>query len=166
MKQMRRYLWIVPVLLPLLLPIRGMGQSKHVPTEKLTGQAEIVAFGTVKETRSEWNEARTSIRTRVTLVVDEYLKGSGGGTLDIYVPGGEVDGVGEIYTHMAKFKKGEEVVVFAEKDKKSRYRVTGGDQGKVLVKSDKLTGRPMVGGTQPLEGYKAEVRGHAQGAKK
>jgi len=166
MKEHYRCLWIVPLVLVALVPAGVRSQSKHLTTDKLTTQAEVVAVGKVKETKSEWDEFHSSIRTRVTVSVDEYLKGSGANNLDVYVPGGEVDGVGELYTHMAKFKKDEEVVVFAEKDSNNRYRVSGGDQGKVIVKKDETTGMPMVGGQQSLDDFKVEVRGHAKGQKK
>jgi len=166
MKKHLLYLWIVLFIPAILVPPALRSQSKHMATDKLTTRAEVVAVGKVKETKSEWDETHSSIRTRVTVSVDEYLKGSGANTLDVYVPGGEVDGVGELYTHMAKFKKDEEVVVFAEKDSNNRYRVSGGDQGKVIVKKDETTGVPMVGGQQSLDDFKSEVRDHAKGLKK
>jgi len=166
MKKHHLCLWIVLFIPAVLVPAGVRSQSKHMATDKLTTRAELVAVGVVKETKSEWDESHSSIRTRVTVSVDEYLKGSGAKTLEIYVPGGEVDGVGELYTHMAKFKKDEEVVVFAEKDTEHRYRVSGGDQGKINVKKDKATGVTMVGGQQSLDDFKAEVRGHAKGQKK
>ena len=166
MKEHYRCLWIVPLVLVALVPTGVRSQSKHLTTDKLTTQAEVVAVGKVKETKSEWDEFHSSIRTRVTLSVDEYLKGSGGNTFDVYVPGGEVDGVGELYTHMARFKKDEEVVVFARKDQKNRYRVSGGDQGKFIIEKDQASGRPTIGGSQSLDDFKTEVRGYAKGPKK
>ena len=64
------------------------------------------------------------IRTRVTLSVDQFVKGgSPQNSLTIYIPGGEIDGVGEVYSHMPTFRQNEDVVVFAEKDRDDRYRV-------------------------------------------
>jgi hypothetical protein len=126
-------------------------QSRAVAPEDLARRAEVVALGRVNDVSSEWNENRSMIRTRVTLAVGQYVKGTGtGATLVIYVPGGEVDGVGEMYSHMATFKKDEQVLVFAEKDQQGRYRVSGGQQGKFDVRKDEATGKAFVG-NRPIE---------------
>jgi hypothetical protein len=133
-----------------ILPLRA--QEKVLSAEELSSSADVICIGKVDGVASEWNESRSMIRTRVTLVVDQYIKGSGQGpTLVLFVPGGEVDGVGEMYSHMATFKKDESVLVFAEKDRLGRYRVTGGQQGKLNISHDEATGKAMVGGSRPLE---------------
>jgi hypothetical protein len=147
------------------VPGRVQSQSKHVSTDELVQKSEVVARGKVREMKSEWDETRSRIRTRVSLSVDEYLKGGGGGTMEVFVPGGEVDGVGELYTHMARFKQDEDVVVFAEKDKKGRYRITGGNEGKFAVKNDEKTGKRFVSGDRSLEDFKADIKKSVQASK-
>jgi hypothetical protein len=115
--------------------------------------------------KSEWDETRSRIRTRVSLTVDEYLKGGSGGTIEVFIPGGEVDGVGELYSHTARFKQNEEVIVFAEKDKKGRYRITGGNEGKLAVMSDEKTGKRFISGDRPLEEFKADIKRSVQALK-
>ena len=150
----------------LMLPAWLVSQPKRATTEELSQTAEVVAHGRVREMKSEWDETKSRIRTRVTLSVDEYIKGGGGSSMDIFVPGGEVGGVGEIYSHMPKFSQDEDVVVFAEKDKKGRYRVAGGSDGKYGVKKDEVTGKPVVAGGKKLDDFKAEIKNAAKGPKK
>ncbi len=146
----------------LLLPLTLLGQSRPITPEDLTKRAESVAIGQVTNITSEWDETGKAIRSRVSLAVSEYLKGGGSGnTLTLYVPGGEVGGVGEIYSHVASFRANEDVVVFVEKDKQNHYRVSGGNQGKYLIQQDKVTGQQVVSGTIPLDQFKTRIKNAA-----
>jgi len=78
--------------------------------------------------------------------------------MTIATPGGEVDGVGELYSHSARFAKDEQVVVFAEKDKQGRFRVSGGHEGKFTVSKDEASGIPLVSNSKRLEDFKTEIR--------
>jgi hypothetical protein len=143
--------------------VGASAQTKTLTTTELAQRAEVVAVGKVTGLESEWNEARTMIRTRVTVAVDEYVKGSEpGSTITIYVPGGEIGMVGEIYSHTAKFRTKENVVVFAEKDSQNRYRISGGTEGKLSVKADEKTGKRMVTGTMSLDQLTSKVRAAIQ----
>ena len=135
------------------------GQSKEQTVEQLATRAEIVAVGTVADLRPEWNADRTRISTQVTLRVDQYLKGNvTENTLTLTVPGGEVDDVGETYSHVARFTNNERVVVFADRDARGGYRVTAGDQGKLTVSEDRSTGKQVVTEGLSLDILKARVR--------
>ncbi len=124
-----------------IIPATVLSQVKSAVIDELAARAEIIAVGKVSEVVSEWNETRTMIRTRVRLNVDQFMKGSAPGKdLTLYVPGGEVDGIGETYSHMPTFRQGEDVMVFAEKDKENHYRVSSGAQGKFSIAQDEVTG--------------------------
>jgi hypothetical protein len=128
-------------------------------TEELAARAEIVAVGQVATLASEWNENRTAIRTRITLSVDQYMKGSGqGASLTLYVPGGEVGTVGEYYSHMPVFRKDENVVVFVRKDRQNHLRVLGGEAGKFTIKKDPASGVPLVAGKRTLQEFTALIK--------
>ena len=134
-------------------------QSKGISTEDLAKRAEVVAVGKVSGLASRWNENHSRIFTRVTLSVDQYIKGgTAGQPLSIVVPGGEVDGVGEVYSHTATFRRDESVLVFAEKDKQGNYGVSAGREGKFSIRKDEGTGKAMVGGNLTLEQFTASVR--------
>lgn len=148
---------LLPVVVS-LFAASAFGQSNSAMTEQLTARAEVIAIGKVTSVESEWNESHTMIRTRVTLSVDQFVKGgSSERAMTIYVPGGEIDGVGEIYSHMPTFRKDEDVVVFAEKGRDDRYRVSAGSQGKFLLEKDEASGKPMVAGGRSLDDLKAQI---------
>jgi hypothetical protein len=154
---LHRLLWIA--MLVSALGVRSVAQTPPSSPERLAGSADVIAVGKVSDLRSEWNENHGAIRTKVTLAVDEYLKGAGeGSSVTIYVPGGEVDGVGELYTHMATFKRDENVIVFATRDKQNRLRVSGGAEGKVVVKNDDATGVSVVSGRETKDAFVARIK--------
>jgi hypothetical protein len=117
-----------------------------------------VAVGKVKELKSEWGSKKDAIVTRVTVAVDEYLKGGAGQTLTILVPGGEVDGVGEWYSHTAYFKQDEEVVLFAKKRGSSQFHTTGGDAGRLVITKDPQSGARVVAGGATLDEFRTRVK--------
>ncbi|MEW6511659.1 MAG: hypothetical protein AB1428_11960 [Bacteroidota bacterium] len=154
---------IRPVIAALLLAVPSGAQPKAPPrspsSEDLARQADVVLVGTVRELKSEWNASRTQIVTRVTVAVDQYLKGgTAGNSFTLFVPGGEVGTVGEMYSHMPVFRRNEDVVVFAEKDPQNHFRVAGGRAGKLIVKKDPATGSPLVAGRQRLDDFVTSIR--------
>lgn len=145
-------------ILILIVPTTVRSQTRSLGTDELTKRSEIVAHGRVKEMKSQWEGNKERIVTRVTMAVGEYLKGGAGSVMTITSPGGEVDGVGEWYSHTARFAKDEEVVVFAEKDKKGNLRVTGGNEGKISIKKDASSGLPRVSEGVSLDDFKARIK--------
>ena len=134
-------------------------QSIETTPASLAAKADIVAVGKVSALASRWNQDHSRIFTSVTLSVDQYVKGgTPGQALTLVVPGGEVDGVGELYSHTATFQQGESVLVFAEKDARGTYTVASGQQGKYTVRKDDATGELTVGGTMTLKGMTALVK--------
>jgi len=135
------------------------GQAKTLKTDELTSRSEVIVAGKVNALKSEWTADKSRIQTRVTIAVDETMKGSvEGGTLTVVIPGGEVDGVGEWYSHTVGFKTDEEVVVFAMKDKTGKYRVTAGERGKFLVEKDAESGSRIIPNVGSLTEFTATVR--------
>jgi hypothetical protein len=145
----------------ILLSVLAAGaaaQSNTVTSEELARASDVVAVGKVTGMRGEWDQNKTRIVTRVTVAVDEYLKGDAGTVMTITSLGGEVDGVGEWYSHSARFKKDEDVVVFAEKDKDGNYRVAGGQQGKLSIEQDAGTSIARVSEQTTLDDVRTQVK--------
>jgi len=132
-------------------------QSREPAPEELAARADVVALGKVSLLSPHWNADHSRIFTSVTLNVDSYLKGNQAGPLTILVPGGEVDGVGEMYSHTAAFRRDEDVLVFVQKDARGNYVVTGGRGGKFLVTQDERTGKSFVG-NRPIEDVASAVK--------
>jgi hypothetical protein len=137
------------------------GAVKHPPVitvERLAQEADVIAVGRVSAMRAEWNEDRSRIQTRVTIAVEKSLKGpTATDEVTILVPGGEVDGVGELYTHMATFHQDEDVLVFATKDAKGELRVTQGPEGKYLIEKDAKSGARAVPGLGSMDDVSARI---------
>ena len=137
---------------------RVSAQLQKLNLQELTNQAEVVAVGKVSAMRSEWNQDKTRIYTKVTVSVGQYIKGERSEkTLTITHLGGEVGGVGELYTHTPRFFMDEEVLVFAKKDKQENLRITGGADGKLKIAKNEQTGKKMIGKTKTLEAFTTEI---------
>jgi hypothetical protein len=152
--------WWIPALALLLavtFPVHA--QQQEVSTELLTRGAEVIILGSVTEVTSSWTPDRSRIVSLVTIRVEESLKGAAASTtVTLTVPGGEVDGVGELYTHAPRFRTDEQVVVFGRRDAQGTLRVAGGDQGKVAVLRDERSGRLITAAGEALEAFTTRVR--------
>lgn len=136
---------IVSTFLLMVTIERASAQSRKLTTQDLTDRAEIVAVGKVIGIRSEWNQERTRIYTKVTIAVDQYVKGERPEKiLTVTHLGGEVGEVGELYSGTPKFQMDEEVLIFVEKDRKDNLRITGGAQGKLRIMEDEKTGKKIL----------------------
>ncbi|MCW8850642.1 MAG: hypothetical protein OQJ81_11735 [Melioribacteraceae bacterium] len=119
-----------------LINSNSFAQNKAQNLKKLTTSSELIIVGNVKETESHWNENKTAIVTKVSIKPTEFIKGRDNGSdLFITVPGGEIDNIGELYTHMPRFAKDEEVLLFM-KQVKNDYSIIGGESGKITLSSN------------------------------
>ena len=135
-------------------------QQKQKTVDELTKQADVVAVGRVTALKSEWDEGKTRIITRVTLTVDEYLKEGTerSKTVNIVTLGGEIGDVGEMYTHVPTFRQSENVVVFLRKDDRGDYRVAGGTQGKYSIERDSESGKITVAGSVAVDDFTRAIK--------
>ena len=138
-------------------------QSRVLTTQELTDQSDVVAVGTVSAVHSEWNAEKTRIITRVNIRVREFLKGGEPDqSLVVVTPGGEVGDVGEIYSTTVRFNRDEEVVVFARRKSGRDHEIAGGNQGRVPVREDRVTGVKMVQRSTRFDDYCTQVRSAAR----
>lgn len=98
----------------------------------LTRASSAVVRGTVTASKARWSGDGARIFTETTLQVAERWKGEAPASLVIEQPGGEVGEVGQLVHGVARFRPGEDVVVFLEA-RGPRYLVTGMLQGKFVV---------------------------------
>jgi len=144
-------------------PSHALSQSGMAATEDLAQRADVVVVGKVTEVRSEWSGDRGRIYSNVTVQVDEHIKGDDSQqSVVIATLGGEIDGVGEVYSHTARFKTNEQVIVFAAADRQGLLRVVGGDEGKLTVTKDESTGLQMVADREPLTAFTSRLRSVVQ----
>lgn len=128
------------VLVGLLIFIYGLtvtgaiAQDHTAKAHDLEAESELVVVGQVASIQSRWSEDQSYIYSEVILSVEEFVKGDRpGNTVTVRVLGGEVDGVGEFYSHTARFLDGEDVLVYLKPDERGRLQVTGGDHGKYVL---------------------------------
>jgi hypothetical protein len=94
----------------------------------LTQNASDVVRARVTSTRPAWTEDGRRLMTVVEVGVLESYKGAARGRLTILQPGGELDGVGQRVSGVARLDVGEEVVLFLERQGPV-HRVVGLAQG-------------------------------------
>ncbi len=105
--------------------------------KQLVDNSSDIVRGSVMEKESFWNEDKNYIFTRVTLQVEETLKGSQTvpSKVSVIIPGGEVGETGLGVEHAARFEVGEEVVVFLSPLDNSDFMVAAWEQGKYTVEN-------------------------------
>lgn len=155
-----KYFSMLLLFLPMLFVSgRASAQTHQLRLADLTKEAEVIVVGKVTDVRAEWSSDKTRIFSKVSLSVDEYVKGeTPGRTVVITQLGGEIDGVGELYTHTARFSRDEEVLVFVKKDGKHNLIVAGGEEGKFRVTKDERTGERMIPGGMTLKMFTSRVK--------
>lgn len=133
------------VIIILFIQFNNHSQTFQSEIKSLSKGADIILTGKVTKQQSEWTHNKSRIMTRTTIQVDEYLKGNGNrNSIVVNHPGGEIDGVGELYSHMPEFNNDEEVLLFLKKEKNSPdYTVFSGEDGKISIvrneKGEKVT---------------------------
>jgi hypothetical protein len=137
-----------------------LSQQSDSKLRQLVTNADIIVTGKVSTNKSSWNMDKTKIYTEATLNVDEYLKGNNNGnSVVITYPGGEVNGIGELYTHMPKFENNEKVLVFLKKDEKG-YKVFDGEAGKIKIIKDAKTGEEVTGSNVRIKYLKTQIKNY------
>lgn len=128
-------------------------------TDQLSQDADVIVVGKVGKLAAEWNADKSRIQTRVTITVSDVLKGNGATqTISVVVPGGEVGGVGEWYSHSPRFVNSEDVVVFAKKDRRGVLRVASGQQGKFTITKDEVTGSKVIPNVGTLAQFTSNIK--------
>jgi hypothetical protein len=143
------------------LPSNSFCQQTNSKLKLLTDNADLILTGKVSGQKSNWNKDKSRINTEATLLVDEYLKGNNNGnSVLVNYPGGEVDGIGELYTHMPTFENNEDVLVFLKKDEKniSSYKVYDGEEGKLKIIKDTKTGEKITSSNVRIDYLKNQIK--------
>jgi len=140
--------------------ITSYSQQHSADIENLSNGADVVLTGKVVQQNSSWNEDRSRIYTNATIQVEEYLKGNtNDGSIVVTYLGGEVDDVGELYTHMPKFEDNEEILVFLIRDQRtSNYKVFNGEEGKLSIVYDKNTGEKVTTSNVQINSLKVQIK--------
>jgi len=131
-----------------------MALMPKMSVEELTGDADVIIIGNVKEVESRWNLWRTQINTYSTVSVEKYIKGTGSETLIIIAEGGTVGDSNVWVEDTSVFTKNEKVLVFLKKAG-SEFRVAGLVQGKYIVENEEV--HDIIGEKVSLKDFLSRV---------
>jgi len=142
----------------------SLSQTFSTEIKDLSRGAEVILTGKVKEQKANWNEDKTRIFTRVTIEVDEFVKGNrNSNSVVVTHPGGEVGEVGELYTHMPTFVNDEEVLLFLKKSKvENEYSVFDGENGKISLIKDEKTSEKRTTSGKKVSTLKKEIKNYVE----
>jgi len=140
--------------------LTSIAQSNKTEIKVLAQSADLILIGKVSERNSRWNKDNTKIYTDVTINVDEYLKGNGtNDKIIVTTLGGEVGEVGEFYTHVPRFDEEENVLIFLTYDQRDMsYRVLNGEDGKLTLYEDNITGEKITPSNTKISSLKNEIK--------
>lgn len=133
---MQRHLsWAALVAAGLVVWSPGAGATSLVALDVagLTDGSDAVVRGHVVRVESRWTRDRLRIVTDVEISVDGALKGAAPRTVVVLQPGGQVGDIGQAVEGLARFRPGEEVLVFLERQGPERYALVGMAQGKLRI---------------------------------
>jgi hypothetical protein len=158
--QVTRIILLFTIIISCGLFFTSFAQQIKTELKDLSKGADVILTGKVIQQTSSWNENKTRIYTHATIQVEEYLKGNNNGSsVVVTYPGGEVGDVGELYSHMPKFRNEEEVLVFLKKDEKNgSYKVFDGEDGKLSVMKDPKTGEKITTSNVQINSIKAQIK--------
>lgn len=154
-----RSTFLIIALMLLFYQKENLAQVESANLQKLTESSEIIIIGKVINTKSEWNENRDRIFTKVKINADEFIKGNNKtGAIVVTVPGGEVGEIGEIYSDIPTFENEEEVLLFVKRDNYNNYVVNSGLDGKYNIAKDEKVGVKMHNSISNIESLKSSIR--------
>jgi hypothetical protein len=156
----RQLLYILIVVVGFYLT--SFAQVTSTEVESMSKNADLIVTGKVTQQNSSWNSDNTKIYTEATIQVEEYLKGNNNGnSVVVRYLGGEVGDIGELYSHMPRFEKEEEVLVFLKRDNSNAdYKVFNGEDGKINVIVDPKTGEKVTSSNVPVSSLKAQIKSY------
>lgn len=129
----------------------GAGIVEKLTVEELTDRADSILIGRVTDIAC-YHEGEGNIYTQVTLSVEQTIKGEVKETVNVRVPGGELNGQTLWVEDAPSFQMGERVVVFLE-EREGTFTVVGGFQGKFTIDDNN-----MVSGNTPLTEFIDQIR--------
>ncbi|MFT5142378.1 MAG: hypothetical protein ACI80V_002370 [Rhodothermales bacterium] len=133
-------------------------QLARMTLDDLANTSTSIVHGQATASRAVWNADGTQILTEVTVQIQDQLKGAGGSTTVITIPGGQIGNVIYEVSDMPSIDEGEEVLVFVWQHPSGRNLVTGGTQGKLLVERASALALPQVTGLFGLAGAAVDKR--------
>jgi hypothetical protein len=111
---------------------------------EIVAGSDVIVYGRVSATEVRWSDDRKHVDTLVTLQAGTYLKGSGGQTLVIAVPGGTIGRFMNVTVGAPHFRVGDEAVFFLNTRDRELPAIFGLNQGVFRVSREAATQRRFV----------------------
>ncbi len=133
--------------------------SGKLSLDQLTERAAVIVVSTVTSRHAEWEHYGSSrlIITKVTMEVEQSLKGSAPRTLTVEVLGGTIGDETLRVSHVPEFRVGDRDVLFLNNAPHAVSPLVGSDQGRVRVMNEAGSGtaRMLTVGFAPLVSVEA-----------
>jgi hypothetical protein len=127
----------------------------QLSVDEMTDRAPAIVVGTVTSRRAEWEYYGASklIVTKVTIAVEQSLKGSLPRTIVLEVMGGTIGDETMTVSDVPPFRVGDRDVLFLNNHPHSVSPLVGSDQGRFRVINESATGVPRIltAGLAPLQ---------------
>ncbi len=140
-KEVSPRLWIYLIVLIILSfthPTALQAAVEKLMFSELVAQADRIVVAQVIDLTSHWDKEKVSIVTTVTLEIRESLKGKEeANTIQVEIPGGQIDGLILEVSDTPSFIPGEEVVLFLQAE---GFPIVGWFQGKFTLVNDRVQG--------------------------
>jgi hypothetical protein len=138
--------WLVLTALSLLyFPMPLQAAEPLDGLSAATAQADSIVLGTVVQTRSAWNAPHTRIESVVTVSVEDTLKGGiSSNTINLKVPGGEVDGITQWLSETPSFQTGERMITLLKPAVQGSYEIYGNLHSKLGVFGNRVAGSNLT----------------------
>lgn len=114
--------------------------------EQLTDRAAAIVVGTVVSRRAEWEHSGASklIITKITIAIEQSVKGSVAGTLVVDVVGGTIGDQTLTVSDIPEFRVGDRDVLFLNLHPHAVSPLVGANQGLFRVITESATGVPRI----------------------
>lgn len=122
----------------------AVGEDVALRLARLAGRADLVVRGQVVAITGVWRDDGRVIETEVTLVIRYPVFGAAAGALTLTTEGGYLpeEGLGMVASHAARFRTGEEVLLFLQRAGE-RFVVVEEEAGKFSVQQGVAASGPL-----------------------
>lgn len=117
---------------------------EQLPLAELTHRADRVVVGQVLETQTAWSDDHRHVFRRVSVRVDQTLKGGASEGLVLLLRGGTLDGISETVVGVPSFEAGERVLLFVRQQGEV-CRLVGLGQGAFAIDTDGTAAQKLDG---------------------
>ena len=134
----KRHLQIALVLTLFSMPLQ-CATLERLSLNDMISKSTVIVRGKITGSYSAFWATAPVIYTHYSIQVSEWLKGVGGKSIDIVVPGGEVNNVRQSFSGAPTFSNGDEYVFFLWTSKAGLTQVIGLTQGLFSLAKDGST---------------------------